>query len=78
MAVKIDYRETLVTYLNSTDIDEAAKNLKITKVALLGRIRLMRKVGVKVPLARRGTGLDSLMIAQLNSIIIKHNAEMKK
>ncbi|MCF8783233.1 hypothetical protein [Rhodococcus ruber] len=57
MAKAVDYRETLVTYLNSESLDDAARNLNITKAALTLRIKAMRKAGVNVPKKSSGGGV---------------------
>lgn len=78
MAIKVDYRETLVTYLHCKNVEETAETLKISKAALMCRLTTMRKAGVKVPPATRRHFLDNLGVAQLNSLINKHNAEIQK
>lgn len=45
----VDYRDTLITYLRSVDVDSAAKSLEITPAALHARLSLMRKHGVNIP-----------------------------
>lgn len=68
----VDYRDTLVTYLNSDSIESAAKNLNITTASLKQRIIVMRKAGVNVPKKTRRTALSPLDVAQLNSLVKKH------
>lgn len=66
----VDFRETLITYLKSESMDEAAKNLNVTRATLQQRLMRLKKVGVNVPTIRKRT-LGSLEIAQLNSIVKK-------
>lgn len=61
----VDYRDTLITYLRSVDVDSAAKSLEITPAALHARLSLMRKHGVNIPKKRR----PSLTISRLHSLI---------
>lgn len=78
MGHHVDYRETLVAYLNSETPDQAAKTLNINMGALHSRLYTMKKNGVKIPPhpgARKV--FDSLYIAQLNSIIKKHEKDNK-
>lgn len=76
MSKAVDYRETLVTYLNSASPQDAAKTLGISYQTLHARIGYLRKAGVKVPkLKTTGGKMGALEIAQLNSIINKHMKE---
>lgn len=81
MSRSVDYRETLVVYLRSNDMHDAAKTLGVGYATLYARIKWLRKAGVKVPLMRdlnRGKGgLGALEVAQLNSLINKHHKEVK-
>lgn len=75
----VDYRETLVTYLRSDNTADAAKTLGISGATLAGRVKAMRTAGVKVPKKRsKGGGLSMIEVAQLNSLVIKHEKEMAK
>lgn len=78
MSIQVDWRETLVTYLNSESNDEAARNLNVSKSTLSARINTLRKAGVAVPKksVRRDLGSD-LFVAQLNSLVNKHLREEK-
>lgn len=71
----IDYRETLVTLLNSTDREAAAKTLGISKQSLSYRVNQMKKAGVKIPTPPKRRTLDDLMVAQLNSLIKKYKSQ---
>lgn len=68
----IDYRETLVTILHSTDRKAAAKELNISLQSLSYRVNAMRKAGVKIPTLPKRRILDDLLVAQLNSLIKKY------
>ncbi|WP_146082377.1 hypothetical protein [Rathayibacter sp. AY1C5] len=74
----VDYRETLVTYLRSDDLDSAAKSLGLTRAALAARIKVLKTAGVKVPKLRRSGGLTSFDVAQLNSLVRKYEADKKQ
>jgi biotin operon repressor len=75
----VDYRETLVTYLRSETTADAAKTLGISGQTLAARIKQMRKAGVKVPRKRtKGHSLSLVEVAQLNSLIIKHEKEVAR
>lgn len=70
MSKSVDYRETLVTYLNSEDMEHAANTLGVSNATLSSRLSTLRKHGVKVPRKLR-KGISDLEIAQLNSIVKK-------
>ena len=72
MSVSVNYRETLVTYLNSETLERAAENLGVSKATLQSRLHTLKKAGVKVPLKKRSSGLTDLEVAQLNSLIKKY------
>lgn len=72
------YRETIITYLRSETTEDAAKALGITPTTLHGRLAMLRKQGVNVPKKVRRGGLNSLEIAQLNSLIKKHVKDMQE
>lgn len=74
MGFSVDYRETLVTYLRSDSIEDAARNLGLSKASMSQRLVTMRRAGVKIPKKRKKI-LDELMVAQLNSLISKHKKE---
>ncbi|WP_419247962.1 helix-turn-helix domain-containing protein [Rhodococcus erythropolis] len=67
----VDYRETLVTYLNSQSTAEAAKALNISKQTLAARVKFLRKAGVKVPKKTGRVSLSPLDVSQFNSLIHK-------
>lgn len=70
----VDYRDTLVTYLNSNSVEEACRNLSVTPAGLNYRLNTMRKAGVKVPKKQRAANdlTSELFIAQLNNLIRNH------
>ena len=71
----VDYRETLVPYLNSQSTAEAAKTLRISKQTLAARVQYLRKAGVKVPKKSSRNSLSPLDVSQFNSLIIKWQKE---
>lgn len=76
MSRTTDYRETLVTYLRSESLDDAARNLGVSKPTLNARLGNMRKAGINIPKLSRPEGLSSsLYIAQLNALVNKYNKE---
>lgn len=77
MAISVNYRDTLVTYLRSDSMESAANQLKITVPTLQSRISTMRKAGVKVPKLSSTTDnlSSSLFVAQLNSLINRSQKE---
>lgn len=73
---KVDYRDTVVTYLKSETTADAARNLNISIATLNARIKTLREAGVNVPRKERKKDLSSdLFVAQLNSLIKKHIKE---
>lgn len=71
----VDYRETLVTYLHSESLDDAAKTLGITRTALVARMKTIRKAGVPVPRKTARRGISRLEASQLTSIVKKWEKE---
>lgn len=71
----VDYRETLVAYLNAQTTTEAANTLRISKQTLAARVKFLRKAGVKVPKKSSRVALTSLDVSQFNSLIIKWQKE---
>lgn len=79
MSKQVDWRETLVTYLHASTVDEAAKTLGVTKTTLHGRLTILRKAGVKIPKKRMGyNSLDRLTVSQLNSMVAKYEKEQNQ
>jgi predicted ArsR family transcriptional regulator len=72
VTTSVDYRETLVTYLRSESVEQAATNLNISKATLKSRLATLKKAGVKVPKIQRKNGLGALEVARLNSIVNKY------
>ncbi|KSZ59690.1 hypothetical protein Z045_05855 [Rhodococcus pyridinivorans KG-16] len=70
----VDYRETLITYLNSETIEDAARNLGIKVSALHSRVHTMRQAGVELPKKSRPR-LTRLEVDQLNTLIKKYQRE---
>lgn len=55
----VDYRETLVTYLRSESLDDAAHSLGVSKAALQQRLHTLKKAGVAVPKNTKRGGVVS-------------------
>lgn len=76
MPSTVDYRDTLVTYLRSETVEDAARNLGITTQNLSVRLTKMRKAGVNIPRKKAPDTLNSdLFVAQLNSLVRKYVKE---
>ena len=73
--MSVDYRETLVVYLNSETTVSAAQSLSLSVATLKSRLNTMKKAGVKIPRKPSKVALTQLEVAQLNSIINKHLKE---
>jgi hypothetical protein len=71
MGTSVNYRETLVTYLTSETVEEAARNLGIGVPVLKSRIATLRDHGVKVP-AKTVSQWSDFNVAQLNALVKKH------
>lgn len=72
-----NYRETLVTYLRSETVDEAAKELGISVATLRGRLWHMKKAGVNIPRKGHDDLRSQLFVAQLNSLVSQYNKSGK-
>ena len=77
---RVDYRETMVAYLNSDcDVHRTCEILKISPASLRGRFATLRKLGVDVPPVRTAPRLpDKLEVAQLNDIVNKWKKETRE
>lgn len=74
---KIDNRDFVVCYMNSDTIDELAKAMNITRQSAVSKIYGLKKAGVNLPKKFKKNGLSKLDIAQLNSLILKHQKDQK-
>ena len=77
MRKRIDNREFVVTWLNSESLEDVAKAIGSTKASVQSRASQLRKCGVKLPkfTGRMSETAKQLEVAQLNSIISKHQKE---
>ncbi|EON33783.1 hypothetical protein GTC6_05432 [Gordonia terrae C-6] len=77
MSKRIDNREFVVTWLNSESIEEVAKALGRSKGAVAAKATELRKRGVQVPkfTKKLSETAQKLEVAQLNSLINKHQKE---
>lgn len=70
----VDYRETLITFLRSDSLEQAAKELQITKAALTYRLQRLKKAGVRVPRkSNQRLAFDALEVAQFNALVKKYS-----
>ncbi|NIL77154.1 hypothetical protein [Rhodococcus sp. B10] len=79
MRKRIDNRELVVTWLNSESLDDVAKAMGRTRASVQTRASELRKRGVKLPkfTSRMSETAKQLEVAQLNSIISKHQKEVR-
>lgn len=77
MGKRIDNREFVITWLNSESLDEVVKATGIPKASAQSRASQLRKRGVKLPkyTGRKSETALKVEVAQLNSIINKHQKE---
>lgn len=75
MGKRIDNREFVVTYMNSSSRNEVANALGMSSEAVTVKAVALRKIGVKLPKFARSQTDRQIEVAQLNSII---NKEMKR
>ena len=71
---RIDNREFVVTWMNSSSVDEVTRSLGMTKAAAHSKASNLRKFGVRLPKMARPVRNNDLEVAQLNSLIKKHTS----
>lgn len=70
---KINYRDFVVDWTTSENIEELMKTTKLSRFAIRYREKILRNAGVNLKeLLLTSRGLDRLEVAQLNSLINKH------
>lgn len=69
---RIDNREFVVTYMNSTSNDEVATHMNMTRGGVTSKANYLRKLGVRLPKMDRRLKDNALEVAALNSLIKKH------
>lgn len=77
MATKVDNRDFVVAWATSETLDQVAKTLGMKKAAVQARRKFLENKGVKFPKLSSGNTLTQLDIAQLNSLILKHDIRRK-
>ena len=77
MGKRIDNREFVVTWLNSESAEEVANAIGSTRASVQSRASQLRRLGVKLPKysSKRSETAKKLEVAQLNSLINKHQRE---
>lgn len=74
----IDNREFVVTWMNSNNLDEVAKNMKIPRESVSAKASALRAKGVRLPRMKQVLKSGSLEIAQLNSLVKKYENKHEK
>ena len=74
-ALKVSHRDFVVAWATAYNKDDVMRATGMTKAAVSGRALMLRGKGVKLPMLSNKQRLDTLEIAQLNSLIKKHNVD---
>lgn len=75
---KVDNRDFVVAYATAWTTDDVVKATGMSKAAISQRANYLRKKGVKLPKLSMRRPVDNLEIAQLNSLIKKHDVRLRK
>lgn len=75
---KVSNQDFVVAYATAETLDQVVKTTGMNKAAVQGRKVFLEKKGVKFPKLKSSNYLTSLDIAQLNSLIIKHDIRNRK
>lgn len=70
---RISNQDFVVGYATSETLDQVADTLHMNKPAVVARRKFLEEKGVIFPRLKSGNFLTALDIAQLNSLIIKHD-----
>ena len=74
---RITSEDFVVIWATSKTLDDVVQSSKMTKPAVTARAKMLRNLGVKLPKLSKPTGYDQLRIAQLNSLLLKHDIRRK-
>lgn len=75
--MKVTHRDFVVAYASSQTLEQVMSATDMTKAAIWGRVQYLRKKGVKFPKLNQQPLLGDLEIAQLNSLIKKHDVRKR-
>ena len=75
---KISHEDFVVAYANARTLDDVVAATGMNKPAVQGRASMLRKRGVKLPRLSLPTQLDEFRVAQLNSLVKKHDIRKAK
>lgn len=70
---KVDNRDFVVSYSAAWTVDDVVKATGMSKANIYARANYLRKKGVKLPKLSLTRPVDNLEIAQLNSLVKKHD-----
>ena len=76
--VKVTNDDFVVAYATSETLEEVAKTTGMNKAAVQARKKFLEKKGVNFPKLSNGNVVTQLQVAQLNSLIIKHDIRRRK
>lgn len=77
MGKQVSAEDFVVAWATSNSLDEVCKTTGLNKPAVQQRAYALRKLGVKLPKLQPPKGFTDLRIAQLNSLINKHDIRKK-
>jgi biotin operon repressor len=75
--MKATHEDFVIAWATSKTLDEVCNTTDMTKAAVQGRAQMLRKKGVKLPKLQGPTVLTEFRVAQLNSLINKHDIRKK-
>jgi len=75
---RVDNRDFVVAYATAYNIEDVMKATGMSKAAISARRNFLQNKGVKFPKLNSPLMLTPLDIAQLNSLIIKHDVRKKQ
>ena len=74
---RVDNREFVVAYSAAWTVEDVVKATGMSKPSIYARANYLRKKGVKLPKLSLKRPVDNLEIAQLNSLVKKHDIRIQ-
>lgn len=75
---KVTHEDFVVAYATAHTLEDVIKTTGMNKAAIWGRVKALREKGVNFPKLNQQSVIDELRVAQLNSLIKKHDIRKHK
>lgn len=75
---KVENRDFVVAYATAWTVEDVVKATGMNKPAIYARAKFLRDKGVKLPKLQLKPPVDNLEVAQLNSLVKKHDIRARQ